>query len=154
MDDVQKGFYWHVHHGRLIEFCYGYEERASFIRTDKPTDEQETRLRLFKPVKGSLPQEVIEARQVCDKARQVCDKARQAYTKARQVCDKARQAYTKARQVYTKAWKAREKAWQAYDKAWQACVEALNNNMLAITALHEKECPNCPWNGKTIFPKT
>jgi hypothetical protein len=22
-----------------------------------------------------------------------------------------------------------------------------------INALHKKECPDCPWNGKTIFPK-
>ncbi len=133
MGDVQKGFYWHVHHDELVEFCYDYEERASFIRTDKLTDEQETRLHLFKLVKGSLPQEVIEALQACARTEQ---------------------AYTKARQVYTKAWKAREKAWQAYDKAWQAHGEALKNNMPAIIELHEKECPNCPWNGKTIFPKT
>ena len=123
MGDVQKGFFWHVHHDKLIEFCYGYEERASFIRTDKPTHEQKTRLRLFKPVKGSLPQEVIEAGQ----------------------------AYAKAGQAYDKAWQAYNKAWQAYDKAEQAYGEALKNNMPAITALHEKECPNCPWNGETIF---
>ena len=23
----------------------------------------------------------------------------------------------------------------------------------AIEKLHKKECPNCPWNGRTIFPE-
>jgi hypothetical protein len=26
------------------------------------------------------------------------------------------------------------------------------NDHDAIEKLHRKECPNCPWNGKTIFP--
>ena len=30
---------------------------------------------------------------------------------------------------------------------------AINNNYRAILALHEKECPDCPWDGETIFPK-
>ncbi len=175
MGNVQRGFYWHVHHGKLIEFCYGYEERASFIRTDKPAHEQETRFHLFKPVKGSLPQAVVEAWQVYnkawqvydeasqarDKAGQVCDKARQVYDKAWQAYDKAGQAYDIASQAYDKAWQARDiasqaryKAWQVCEKAWRAWDKALNNNMPAIIALHEKECPNCPWNGETIFPKT
>ena len=140
MGNVQRGFYWHVHHGKLIEFCYGYEERASFIRTDKPAHEQETRFHLFKPVKGSLPQEVIETGQAYDKAGQAYDIASQAYDKAWQARDIASQA--------------RYKAWQVCEKAWRAWDKALNNNMPAIIALHEKECPNCPWNGETIFPKT
>src|SRR3989339_649441 len=103
MAEVQKGFFWHVHHEVLIEWCYNYNERASFIRTDKRESEQETRLRLFKPVKGTLPREVGEA-------------------------------------------------LQALDKAWRAYGEALRKNMPAIEALHKKECHNCPWDGKTIFP--
>lgn len=31
--------------------------------------------------------------------------------------------------------------WDAY-KAWQKEIEAL----------HKLECPNCPWDGTTIFP--
>ena len=117
MAEVQKGFFWHVHHEVLIEWCYNYNERASFIRTDKRENEQETRLRLFKPVKGTLPREVVEAGQALDKA-----------------------------------WRAYGEALQALDKAWRAYGEALRKNMPAIEALHKKECHNCPWDGKTIFP--
>ncbi len=120
----KTGFFWHVHHEILVEFCHDYDERAKYIREQKPNRERELRLRLFQPVKGILPQEVIEVGQAYDKAWQAYDKARQAYDKARQACDKARQAY----------------------------VKALNDNEEAIEALHLKECPDCPWNGRTIFP--
>ncbi len=137
---VQRGFFWHVHHGILVEFCHSYKERASHIYTDKLTDEQELRFRLFKPVKGSLPQAVVEAGSAYDKVWQ-------AHEKAWQVCDKARQACDIAWQVCYKAWQVFDRARQVYDKA-------LKNNMPAIIELHEKECPNCPWDGETIFPKT
>src|SRR3990167_1795389 len=117
---VQQGFFWHVHHTIFLEWCYDYEERAQYIRTNKPQNEQEIRLRLFKPVQGRLPEAVVKARQAYDKARQAYDKARQAYLRAYQ---------------------------EAYDKA-------LKDNMAEIEALHAKECPNCPWNGHTIFPNS
>ena len=139
MAEVQKGFFWHVHHEVLIEWCYNYNERASFIRTDKRENEQETRLRLFKPVKGTLPREVVEAWQ--------------ANVKAGQISSKAWRAYYKAGQFRDKEWRAYVKAGQAHSRAWRALDEALRKNMPAIEALHRKECHNCPWDGKTIFPK-
>ncbi|OGN03317.1 MAG: hypothetical protein A2655_00615 [Candidatus Yanofskybacteria bacterium RIFCSPHIGHO2_01_FULL_43_42] len=130
---VQQGFFWHVHHTIFLEWCYDYEERAQYIRTNKPQNEQEIRLRLFKPVQGRLPEAVVKARQVYDEARPAFDKAYQAYNEAYQVYGKANQAYIEA--------------YQAYDKA-------LIDNTAKIEALHANECPNCPWNGHTIFPNS
>src|SRR3990167_2433760 len=114
---IQTGLFWHVHHEALLEWCYNYDERVAYIRKEKSKEEQGTRLRLFKPVKGTLPQEVV----------------------------KAGQELNKARQEYYKAWQEYDKATQEYDKA-------LNDNKELIEALHKAECPNCPWNGRTIFP--
>ena len=138
MAEVQTGFFWHVHHRVLLEWCYSYNERASYISEQKREDQKETRLRLFKPVKGKLPQEVVEAWQ--------------AYIKAWQAIDKAWQALNKARQAYYEAQQAYYEASQAYYEARQALDEALHKNMPAIEALHKEECHDCPWNGKTIFP--
>ena|SRR3989344_3615601 len=143
---VQQGFFWHVHHTVLLEWCYNYEERARYIRTNKPRNEQETRLRLFKPVQGRLPEAVVKAHQAYVEARQAYDKARQAHLRAYQ------EAYDKALQAYVEAYQAYDKASQAYDKAEQALDEVLEDNTAKIEALHAKECPNCPWNGHTIFP--
>jgi len=138
MAEVQTGFFWHVHHRVLLEWCYSYNERASYISEQKREDQKETRLRLFKPVKGKLPQEVVEAWQ--------------AYIKAWQAIDKAWQALNKARQAYYETQQAYYEASQAYYEARQALDEALHKNMPAIEALHKEECHDCPWNGKTIFP--
>ncbi len=50
-----------------------------------------------------------------------------------------------------KALEAYVKALEAYNKALEAYNKALIKNKKAIEKLHAKECPNCPWTGKTIF---
>ena len=110
------GLYWHTHHDILLEWCYDYEERAEYIRAEKPKKEQGTRLRLFQPVKGILPLAVT----------------------------KAGQAIGRAGQVIIKVWQAYNEAGQAYDDVVLAHKQSIEN-------LHKKECPNCPWNGQTIF---
>ena len=95
-------------------------------------DLQELRLRLLKPVEGELPEAVV--------------KAMDAYDKAWDARDKAGAAYVKAMDAYSKAM-------DAYDKAGAACDKALSDHADEINALHAAECPDCPWNGHTIFPK-
>jgi len=46
---------------------------------------------------------------------------------------------------------AHGEAWRAYDEARHAYGEAITRNLPAIEALHAIECPNCPWDGYTIF---
>lgn len=76
-------FAWHVHHDTLTEGVLGsIEERIAYIKEFKPASEQETRLRLLKPVQGTLPREIVKARAAYVKARAAYDKARAAYDKA------------------------------------------------------------------------
>ena len=158
-DNNKQGFFWHVHHEKLMEWCHSYDERAEYIRTEKSSDEQETRLRLFQPVKGNLPEEVIKAGRARDKASRAYDEAYRANDEAYRARDEARRTYDKAWLTYYKARRAYNEADRAYDEAWQvrnearqAYDEAVSRNMSAIEALHAEECPNCPWNGHTIFP--
>ena len=145
MAQMPQGFYWHVHHDVLFEFCHNYGERASYIRGNKAESEQAIRLKLFQPVKGELPEEVVKARRAYNQARQAYNQAWQAYDQVWRAREQARQAYDQAWQAYDQAWRAREQARQAYDKA-------VANNIEAIKKLHSIECPNCPWDGHTIFP--
>ena len=133
-------FAWHIHHMVLVEsLTEPIENRIAFIRTNKPEDEIETRLRLLKPVQGVLPVAVVEAGK--------------AYDEARKACDEAWKAYVEAGKAYVEAGKAYVEAEKAYDEARKACVEARKACVEEIDALHAIECPNCPWNGHTIFPK-
>jgi len=150
-DDNRQGFFWHVHHGILIEWCHSYDERAEYIRTKKSSDEQETRLRLLQPVKGNLPEEVIEAGRVYGEAERARNEAWRAY-------DEVKRAYgeawfkAKADRAYDEAGQAYNEALRVYDEARQVYYDAVNKNISKIEALHAEECPNCPWDGHTIFP--
>jgi len=153
------GFYWHIHHDELLEWSDNISKRIDFVISHKPNDEIETRLRLMKPVKGKLPAEVVKAWKARGKAWEARGKAREAYDKAREAYDKAWEARGKAWKARGKAWEAREKAreayvkaWEAYDEAWEAYDKALRKHKKEIEALHRKECPDCPWDGNTIFP--
>ena len=126
-------FAWHVHHDILLEpLTESIENRIRFIKRNKLKKEQSLRLRLLKVVKGKLPAPVIKAGKDCNKA---CED----WIKARQDRDKAREDWNKACQDLDKAWQNYWKILKKYEKE--------------IFILHEKECPDCPWDGKTIFPK-
>jgi hypothetical protein len=63
--------------------------------------------------------------------------------------------------ILTAYKKVEATAWEAYKKAKAPALEAyekatataLAKRDKAINTLHAKECPNCPWDGMTIFPK-
>jgi hypothetical protein len=121
----KKGMAWHVHHDKLLEYCYDYDERVKFIKSNKFRGEIAVRLRRFRLVKGNLPEAVI----------------------------KAEAAREKAKATYNKARAGRNKVWAVYCKAYEASCKALYDNMSAILALHAKECPDCPWDGRTLFSR-
>ena len=117
-------FAWHVHHNVLIEpLTEPLSTRRAYIKEHKPKSEQALRLRLLKTVRGKLPVAYVEAWKAYDKAWKAYDEARKAYDEVWRVYDEARKAYDEARMAYQKE----------------------------IKALHAKECPKCPWDGKTIF---
>ena len=122
--EIKSGFAFHVHHDILFEWCSDYDERVEYIKHYKPKKEQRLRLRLFKMIPTErLPSELVKAWEVYDKAREAYVKAWEAYGKTGEAYDKALEAYGKAR--------------EAYDKD--------------IQKLHKELCPNCPWDGETIF---
>ena len=136
MEFPEQGFYWHVHHADvLIEWCRSYKERKAFILENKADNNIDTRIRLFKPVRGTLPREVVEAGK--------------SYHEAWKAYDEASKT---AGKTHDKVWKSYHEASKAYDEAWKVCEKALKNNMPAIEDLHRKECPDCPWDGHSIFP--
>lgn len=77
-----QGFTWHCHHDILLEWYYDYKERVKMIKRNKPKHEIKTRLRLFKFIKGKLPDEVVEAGKKYAEAWLKYKKDRQKYTEA------------------------------------------------------------------------
>jgi hypothetical protein len=123
----KSGLAFHCHHDRLIEFVYDYDKRVEVIKRSKSPKEQELRLRLFQMIPlDKLPSKGLED-----------------YIKAEV-------AYNEAREAHNKAWQACVEAEEACDKAR----EAYNNkNRSALEKLHSELCPDCPWDGETIFTR-
>ena len=125
--------YWHIHHDVLVEYTTApIEERIRYIQGHKPPEEVAVRLRLLKPVVGELPESFAAAAKSLDAAEKASDAARQTLDDARK--------------ALAAAWKALDDAWKALDATRLACADE-------IEKLHRNECPDCPWDGKTIFPK-
>ena len=152
MKEVKSGFAFHVHHDMLVEFCTDYDDRVDYIKEHKPEGEQELRLRLFKliPVER-LPVALNKAWEAHDKAREAYDKVRESLYKARESLYKAWESRNKAREAYDKVREANHKVREAYDKVRESNDKALKDYESDFIQLHNELCPNCSWNGYSIF---
>ena len=125
-------FAWHVHHNTLLEpLTKPMAHRRAYILEVKPKNEHALRLRLLKPIRGVLPLAVVKA-----------DIARAATWAT----------FKKIRDSFGTS-PAYDRAGLACDRAIENYIKALTDNRAKIEALHAQECPNCPWNGKTIFAR-
>ena len=122
----------HVHHDKLFEYCYNYQER-DYIKNNKPKNEIKIRLKRFvmlsKEQAAILPAQFVKTCQKYYEAWKKCVEARQKYDEAWQKCDEAMQKYYEAR--------------QKYDETWKNCQPQLEE-------IHKKICGCKEWNGKEL----
>ena len=166
----------HIHHNQLVEiYTQSQQSREAYIRLEKPEHERPTRLRLIGVIPDQyLPQEVLKTREIFrqagatynqalaahDQARATYNQALAAHDQAWAADDQALAAYDQARAALNQARAALDQAWAvydqaraAYDQARAAFEQAISNNREHFEATHHLWCePDCPWNGKTIFP--
>jgi hypothetical protein len=145
---------WHGHHQAKspIEILYGsFEDRLHMIETVKLQEENPQKVawrkKLFKLVKGPLPEAIQQADAACwqaDAAQEQADAAwQQTYATQEQAYaafQQASAAFQQASATYWQADAAREQA----DAAWK---QAIINHLPEIMALHAVEC-GCPWTSE------
>ncbi len=107
MDKIIKGLSIHCHHDTLFEYCYDYNERVEVIKRDKPKNEQEIRLRLFK----MLPQEAID---------DLPDRLVKAYVEWSKAYVERDKAFAERSKAYAEWSKADREIWH---KKWCGCKE-------------------------------
>ncbi len=138
-----KELYYHVHHEVLFEpLIEAIENRIKYILENKPLNEIETRLRLLKPVRGNIKIPIY--------CKEAAAKRYKAYAKWKEANAKWREATPKRYKAYAKwaEWEEADAKWKKAYAKWESSPEWKD-----VEILHKKECPNCPWNGETIFPK-
>ena len=133
---------WHCHHEVLSEaLTEPAENRIAYILSDKPEQEQALRLRLFRPA-PTLATALAEYERVVATAwaeyERVKVTALAEYKRVKVT------AWAEYERVKVTAWaeykRVKAPAWAEYKR-----VEAPE---------HAKCCPDCPWDGHTIFPVT
>lgn len=138
-------WYWHVHHDMLCEPLTGQlEERIAYILASKPRAQHALRLRLLRPVHTPLPRAYRTAAGAYQDALQ-------AYTHACKDFSYANEQFFVDKKAYILAHARRTDTRSTYVRAETAYVRAYARARAAIDALHQEECPGCPWDGKTIF---
>ena len=127
----------HVHENVLVEqLTSPIEVRREYIRQNKPLYEIPLRLWLLKVVEN-VPESLRLAWTAYGKAWEAYRLAWIALGPAMDGIGPARTTYDQARAVY-------DQAWAAYQQV-SASPE--------VEAWHREVCvPDCPWDGKTIFP--
>jgi len=143
--------YWHIYHNQLLSFSDNIRKRIEYIKQCKPECELKRRLELLKPVRGKLPRAITELGEAWEKTRIAYEKAWIAvqeawmtHPKVREACERGQMTYEEALTAYiTKV---------AYAKAGEAYHKIIRAYQVEVKALHAKECPNSPWDGRTIFP--
>lgn len=125
-----KTWMWHIHHQQLVErLRFGLQSRIDWIRGEKPLDEIDTRLRLLTLVRDQDAMTEID---------------RQFYDAFESL------VHPVVPLRPTDEDNARLDAeWDAYNARFDAIYA---KRRAAEEALHKLEHPNCPWDGKTIFP--
>ena len=139
---MPRTYYWHIHHDVIAEPTSDIGERKEYVRCNKPIQQVGIRLRLMVPVKDQ-------------------DSVRRALEERNAIHDKA---YEKYYAIHDKAWdeykaiddKAQEEYEATNYNAWKDYRAIVDKNLKDYNAslweLHKKEHPDCPWDGKTIFP--
>jgi len=135
---MTSGYYWHVHHEQLWEWCYDYDERVAYIRAEKPAGEVELRLRLMQPVRA-VPERMQRAYAEWERA---AAERERAYAEREQAVAERERAYAE----WERAAAERERAYAQWKRAYAECAPEME-------ALHALECPDCPWKNGTIFPE-
>ena len=156
---MTERMYWHGWHNQLCAYL-DPEARAQEIRETKPGEELPTRFRLMQPVRGRLPAAVVSTSRAFFRAQAKFGLTRARYDLARakfsQPCakyDLPGAKYEQARVKVNRAWGKHELAWGKREQAWGKREQAWGKYAPQIEALHKLECLDCPWDGKTIFPK-
>jgi hypothetical protein len=159
-------FTLHCHHEVLGEtLTEDAEDRISYILSTKPEHEQALRLRLFRPASQIQLKKFNKAYADRQKAYADWQKAyadwQKAYADRQKAYADRQKAYADRQKAYAD-WQKADADWQKEDADWQkedadrqkAYADRQKAYADLAALVHDKVCySNCPWNGKTIFPK-
>ena len=149
----EYGVAFHCHHVELVEVVTRFSKRVAYIKIGKPRREHPLRLRLFRMIPDNrLPVAV----------RRALIPARTAWAKLKLLDDDydakrkpLNDDYDAKRKPLNDDYDAKRKLLDDdYDAKHKLLEEAIQTAMPKLEKLHAELCPDCPWDGKTIFARS
>ena len=126
MTDKISGLAFHCHHDTLIEYVWDFDERVTYIKSEKLENGVEIRLRLFKMLS---PEMVAEIPENVRQAHEAWRLAYAVYRQAEEARERGEEVWRQADGVWYQAEEARERAckvlWdsEVFHKKWCGCAE-------------------------------
>ena len=123
------GWYWHSGHAHLVSWMTAAHAAGRWfvVATQKPERERPTRARLMHPVARPYPDWLAEAGRLWDEGNRLWAERERLRAEANRLWDEA-------------------------DWLWDDADRLLTAHAADLDALHAAQCPDCPWDGETIFP--
>ena len=160
----------HCHHDVLLEIVTSFEKRVEYIRANKPASEIPLRLRLFQLIPPErLPAALGETR---DEGRRLWTEGNRLRSEGSRLWAEGRRLRAEGDRLWIEGDRLRaedNRLWIEGDRLWAEGTrlwtegnrlrsegnrlrdEGIAAHMPALLALHAALCPDCPWDGKTIF---
>lgn len=140
----QEGWFWHIHHGDLVEWSDDIQERLRYILEYKAPGEIPTRLRWLSPVKGKLPPAVL-----CS-----WERVHKAWEESGQLS----RLLTDKEWLKSHSLAVIDRTRTRQDKAYRRMIQndgkyrqVLQKHRRQLETLHKQEHPGCPWDGETLL---
>jgi len=167
---AKSGVAFHCHHDRLVEFVTNYDERVAYIKQEKPPAERPLRLRLFQMVpperlSAGLAEAVNESTRLREESDRLRAEGNRLWEEGHRLWAEASRLWTESTRLWaegTRLWEEGHRLWAESTRLWTEStrlwaestrlgVENIAQHMPELLALHAELCPECPWNGQTIF---
>lgn len=152
---MNTGMAFHCHHTTLVEYCYGREERIKYIKEFKAATEQELRLKLFKFIPlDRLPNDLRNMIFITELLIKKQNKNVENHEKWNAILRVNKNIIMTIFAQYM-CWLSQKQLSSNYRKNERilykiASFIRINNDLFEM--LHKELCPDCPWDGTTIFP--
>ena len=148
---MSSGIAQHCYHDKLFGLVWDYEERADYIRTEKPREEKTLRMRLFALIPTERLSPVL-AQAVAEGCRLRAEGNR-LLAEGYRLFSGSNPLWAEDTRIWDEVNKQRAECNRLRAESNRLWVESLKTHIVELEALHAELCPDCPWDGTTIFTR-
>jgi len=155
---IRCGIGLHCHHDVLVEVVWDYDKRVQFIQENKLEGEIPLRLRLFQLIpEDRLPAELVaamaEGKRLWAEGKRLWAEGDRLWAEGNRISDKGNRFWVESNRLWAEGNRLMAEGKRLMAEGKRLWAEGIAAHMPELLALHAELCPDCPWDGETIFPQ-